>query len=52
MEIIEGNPMSALPPKADMVQHGRDVRFVPKTDIAYCGENSAFTTQERTQGVS
>jgi hypothetical protein len=25
--------MSALPPKADMVQHGRDVRFVPKADI-------------------
>ena len=27
-------PMSALPPKADMDQHGRDVRFVPKADIA------------------
>jgi len=26
-------PMSALPPKADMVQHDRDVRFVPKADI-------------------
>jgi Tripartite tricarboxylate transporter family receptor len=26
-------PMSALPPKADMDQHGRDVRFVPKADI-------------------
>ena len=26
--------MSALPPKADMVQHDRDVRFVPKADIA------------------
>jgi len=26
--------MSALPPKADMVQHDRDVRFVPGTDIA------------------
>jgi len=25
--------MSALPPKADMVQRSRDVRFVPKTDI-------------------
>src|SRR5262245_26331979 len=25
--------MSALPPKADMVQHGCDVRFVPKADI-------------------
>jgi len=28
-------PMSALPPKADLDQHGRDVRFVPKADI--CG---------------
>jgi hypothetical protein len=33
--------MSALPPKADMVQRGRDVRFVPKADsraaaIFYC----------------
>ena len=27
--------MSALPPKADMDQHGRDVRFVPKADIAH-----------------
>ena len=26
-------PMSALPPKADMVRHNRDVRFVPKADI-------------------
>jgi hypothetical protein len=26
-------PMSALPPKADMDQHDRDVRFVPKADI-------------------
>jgi hypothetical protein len=25
--------MSALPPKADMVEHDRDVRFVPKVDI-------------------
>jgi hypothetical protein len=25
--------MSALPPKADMVQHGGNVRFVPKADI-------------------
>jgi hypothetical protein len=24
--------MSALPPKADIVQHGRDVRFVPIAD--------------------
>jgi hypothetical protein len=26
-------PMSALPPKADIVQHDRDVRFVPIADI-------------------
>jgi hypothetical protein len=25
--------MSALPPKADMAQHDRDVRFVPLADI-------------------
>jgi len=25
--------MSALPPKVDMVQHERDVRFVPKADV-------------------
>jgi hypothetical protein len=25
--------MSALPPKADIVQHGRDFRFVPIADI-------------------
>ena len=25
--------MSALPPKADVVRHGRDVRSVPKPDI-------------------
>src|SRR5262249_16789240 len=28
--------MSALPPKADMDHHGRDVRFVPKADIVCC----------------
>jgi hypothetical protein len=27
------NTMSALPPKADMVQHDSDVRFVPKAGI-------------------
>jgi len=26
--------MSALPPKADIVGHGGDVRFVPKADIS------------------
>ena len=28
-------PMSALPPKADMDQHDCNVRFVPKADIEY-----------------
>jgi hypothetical protein len=27
--------MSALPPKPDMVQHGCDVRFMPKADIRH-----------------
>ena len=27
-------PMAAEPPKADIAQHGCDVRFVPKADIA------------------
>jgi hypothetical protein len=31
--------MSALPPKADIVQRDRDVRFVPKADI-YTAANS------------
>jgi hypothetical protein len=26
-------PMSALPPKADMVRHDRDVRYVPKAEV-------------------
>jgi hypothetical protein len=30
---LELGGMSALPPKADMDQHGRDVRFVPTADI-------------------
>jgi hypothetical protein len=29
----EDETMSALPPKADMDQDGRDVRFGPKADI-------------------
>jgi hypothetical protein len=31
---LQGTTMSALPPKADIAQHDRDVRFVPKADIA------------------
>ena len=34
--------MSALPPKADMDQQGRDVRFVPKADIMHRSENPLF----------
>src|SRR6516165_839739 len=30
--------MSALAPKADMVEHGCDVRFVPKADILRCSK--------------
>jgi hypothetical protein len=32
--------MSALPPKADMVQRGRDVRFVPEADMDCSGESA------------
>jgi hypothetical protein len=42
-----GNPMSALPPKADMVQRDRDVRFVPEADScsAATTESSGATDQ-------
>jgi hypothetical protein len=30
--------MSALPPKADIAERDRDVRFVPKADILRCGK--------------
>jgi hypothetical protein len=33
--------MSALPPKADVVEHDRDVRFVPKADIERLREKPA-----------
>ena len=32
--------MSALAPKADIVQHDRDVRFVPKADVSPVGHDS------------
>jgi hypothetical protein len=35
--------MFALPPKADMDQHGRDVRFVPKADILHCKEGRGYS---------
>jgi hypothetical protein len=34
--------MSALPSKADMDQHGHDVRFVPKGDIPLSLERRTF----------
>src|SRR6516225_2826481 len=34
---------SALPPKADMDQHGCDVRFVPKADIPRCGRDRRYS---------
>jgi hypothetical protein len=30
--------MSTLPPKADIVERDRDVRYVPKVDILRCGK--------------
>jgi hypothetical protein len=41
------HPMSALPPKADIVQDGRDVRFVLKADILHCGETGAIRSPRR-----
>jgi hypothetical protein len=35
--------MSALPPKADIVQHDCDVRFVPKADIPRCGKRRCYS---------
>jgi hypothetical protein len=32
-------PMSALPPKADIAERDRNVRFVPKANILQCGRN-------------
>src|SRR5262249_4227453 len=34
-------PMSALPPKADIIHGGGKVRFVPKTDIRNCTRERA-----------
>jgi hypothetical protein len=39
--------MSALPPKADMVQHDRDVRFVPKADITFSVSGLGWEEQLR-----
>jgi hypothetical protein len=34
--------MSALPPKADIVQHGGNVRFVPKADSCTAAKTALF----------
>ena len=39
-----GRPTSALPPKADIRQGDRDVRFVAKADIAFGRYQFAFCT--------
>jgi hypothetical protein len=40
--------MSASPPKADVVQHGPDVRFVPNCDI--CGAAKIYFIRVRPYG--
>jgi hypothetical protein len=38
--------MSALPPKADIVQIDRDIRFLPEADVACTGASSDFWFRE------
>ena len=45
------NGMSALPPKADIVQDGRDVRFVPLADIAISSVVPVNSSILRRQGL-
>jgi hypothetical protein len=40
-------PMSALPPKADMDHHGRDVCFVPKADMPLSTNSTRVTASSR-----
>jgi hypothetical protein len=35
--------MSAIPPKADIGTHSRDVRYVPKADILRCSEEHPYS---------
>jgi hypothetical protein len=35
--------MSALPPKADILESRLDVRFVPKADILHCGKERRYS---------
>jgi len=41
--------MSALPPKADMVQRSSDVRYVPKADILHCGKERRYSITSSTR---
>jgi hypothetical protein len=41
--------MSAIPPKADMGQHGQDVRFVPKADSCTAAKTGLYTAAENSQ---
>jgi hypothetical protein len=40
--------LSALPPKADMDHHGRDVRFVPIADMALTASRSLVPSDQPT----
>ena len=42
--------MSALPPKADIDHHGRDVRFVPIADIMLLHWQARLRRQDRQDG--
>ena len=44
--------MSALPPKADIVQHGANVRFVPKADIRELQHRSFYSTVSARSGYA
>jgi hypothetical protein len=41
--------MSALPPKADIGTHSRDVRFVPKADIVRRSAECRYSINSETQ---
>jgi len=49
VEIVPWRAMSALPPKADMVQHDRDVRFVPKADIRATASAKVAVAQNKSK---
>ena len=45
------NPMSALPPKADMCSAQADVRFVPIADVALLCDDLVGTRKQRVAGL-